>query len=90
MYRYGSAAGPSETGVDWEAPGVQRPPRREELLAGRVANPDGHGRGTAGGKTNGGETARGGGRGVAQSGTPQDVAAYRGRAALRAGGDTYG
>jgi hypothetical protein len=25
MYRHNSEAGPSETGVEWEAPGVQRP-----------------------------------------------------------------
>jgi hypothetical protein len=77
MYRHNSEAGPSETGVEWEAPGVQRPGEnrgpRDARNYSRVGWPilTDTAEGTAGGTTKGGEELSGGRRGGEQSGTPR-------------------
>jgi hypothetical protein len=77
MHRYGSVAGQSETSVEWETPGVQRPggnrgPRDARNYS-RVGWPilTDTAEGTAGGKAKDSEKARGGSRGGEQSGTPR-------------------
>jgi hypothetical protein len=91
---YASAAGPSETGKEWEAPGVQRPcgnrgPRdaRNYSRVGWLILTD-TAEGTAGGEAKGGERARGGSRdGEPRQNAARTQLAYHGCAALRAGRD---
>jgi hypothetical protein len=94
MYMHASAAGPSETGKEWEAPGVQRPGGNQGPRDARNYSQVGWpilmdtAEGTAGGEAKGGKRARGGSHG----GEPRRNAtrmqlAYCGCAVLRASGD---
>jgi hypothetical protein len=77
MYRHKNIAGPSETGVEWESPGVQRLGEnrgpRDARNYSRVGWPilTDTAEGTADGTTKGGEKASGGSRGGEQSSTPR-------------------